>query len=111
MEEHALTNFIKAPYQDYVDVPPPKDFVNSREDYERRIRRLKPRAYLVMMGKSKEEERNHNPWAIEVIKSVNSKARLFQTYHPRYYPYNRNNKVGAEMRGEVKGFLKELGLI
>jgi hypothetical protein len=108
MEPHALTNFIEVPYDVKVENPPDEDFKKSGPYYEARIRSLNPRVYLVLMGITK--EKNYNQHAIKIIKSVNKKAIIFDSYHPLNWIWHENKKIGKDLQLKVGQFIKALGL-
>jgi hypothetical protein len=108
MEPHALTNFIEVPYDVKVENPPDEHFKKSGLYYEARIRSLNPRVYLVLMGITK--EKNYNQHAIKIIKSVNKKAIIFDSYHPLNWIWHKNKKIGKDLQLKVGQFIKALGL-
>ena len=106
MEMYALTNFIEVPYSERVAEPPLKDFVKSEPYFEKRVRALNAKVYLVLMGKGKNHD--YNQYAVEIIRDVFKKnATIFESYHPRSW---LKPEIIKDAEQNVRGFLKKTGM-
>ena len=56
------------------------------------------------------KEKNYNQHAIKIIKSVNKKAIIFDSYHPLNWIWHKNKKIGKDLQLKVGQFIKALGL-